>query len=148
LREGLMPAKKKPLSQAEQTQRFRIKAQELIDAGEQTPPSRRPDWISWCGNSEEEKHKDCVAVWAEVEKGETQILTSFFSFVEVFKAKCERPAKPLDEEGEDKIAAFFASERILPVTLDRRTAELARLPMRRTPNARNRRTQFTWPRRS
>lgn len=82
-------------------------------------------------NSEAEKHKDCIAVWGEVEKGETQILTSFFSFVEVFKAKCEGPAKPLDEEAEDKIAAFFASERILGVPLDRRTGELARRLMRR-----------------
>lgn len=32
-----MPAKKNPLSQAEQTQRFRIKVQELIDAGELNP---------------------------------------------------------------------------------------------------------------
>jgi polyhydroxyalkanoate synthesis regulator phasin len=32
-----MPAKKQPLSQAEQTQRFRIKVQELIDAGELNP---------------------------------------------------------------------------------------------------------------
>jgi predicted nucleic acid-binding protein len=84
-------------------------------------------------NTEAGKHKDCVAVWVEVEKGETQILTSFFSFVEVFKAKCEGPAKPLNEDAEDRIAAFFASERILPVTLDRRTSELARRLMRRHP---------------
>ena len=32
-----MPAKKNPLSQAEQTQRFRLKVQELIDAGELNP---------------------------------------------------------------------------------------------------------------
>jgi predicted nucleic acid-binding protein len=68
-----------------------------------------------------------------VERGETQILTSFFTFAEVFKAKCEGKAKPLDEDGEDAVAAFFASDRILPVVVDRRTAELARRLMRRHP---------------
>jgi predicted nucleic acid-binding protein len=84
-------------------------------------------------NNEAGKHPDCRAVWAEVERGEAEIITSFFTFAEVFKAKCEGPAKPLDEDGEDKIAGFFASERILPVTVDRRTAELARRLMRRHP---------------
>jgi hypothetical protein len=32
-----MPAKKKPETQAEQTQRFRLKVKELIDAGELSP---------------------------------------------------------------------------------------------------------------
>jgi polyhydroxyalkanoate synthesis regulator phasin len=32
-----MPEKKNPESQAEQTQRFRIKVKELIDAGELSP---------------------------------------------------------------------------------------------------------------
>jgi predicted nucleic acid-binding protein len=84
-------------------------------------------------NNEAEKHADCRAVWGEAERGETQILTSFFSFAEVFKAKCEGPAKPLDEAGDDKIAAFLASDHILPITLDRRTAELSRRLMRRHP---------------
>lgn len=100
-------------------------------------PIRRVYWDS-CAflgliNIEAEKHADCRAVWSEAEKGETQILTSFFSFAEVFKAKCEGPAKPLDTDGEDKIAGFLASEHILPITMDRRTAELARRLMRRHP---------------
>ena len=82
-------------------------------------------------NSEAGKHADCLAVWAEVQKGETQILTSFFTFAEVFKAKCEGQAKPLDEAGDDLVAKFFASENILPITVDRRTGELARRLMRR-----------------
>ena len=84
-------------------------------------------------NAEAEKHADCRAVWMEAEKGETQIITSFFSFAEVFKAKCEGKAKPLDDDGEDKVAAFLAAEHILSVTLDRRTGELARRLMRRHP---------------
>jgi predicted nucleic acid-binding protein len=84
-------------------------------------------------NSEAGKHADCKSVWGEAERNETQILTSFFSFAEVFKAKCEGPAKPLDSDGEDKIAAFLASEHILPIAVDRRTAELARRLMRRHP---------------
>jgi predicted nucleic acid-binding protein len=84
-------------------------------------------------NSEAEKHSDCLAVWIEAEKGETQIITSFFTFAEVFKAKCEGKAKPLDEAKEDEVAAFLQSEHILPVTVDRRTAELARRLMRRHP---------------
>lgn len=82
-------------------------------------------------NSEDGKHADCAAVWAEAEKGETQIITSFFTFAEVFKAKAEGKVKPLDEEEEAHVAAFLASEHILPVPVDRRTAELARRLMRR-----------------
>jgi predicted nucleic acid-binding protein len=82
-------------------------------------------------NSEAGKHADCKAVWGEAEKGETQIVTSFFTFAEVFKAKVEGKAKPLDEASEDNVAAFLASEHILPVPVDRRTAELARRLMRR-----------------
>jgi predicted nucleic acid-binding protein len=84
-------------------------------------------------NSEAGKHADCRAVWLEVERGEAQIITSFLTFAEVFKAKCEGKAKPLEEDREDAVAGFFSSERILPVVLDRRTAELARKLMRRHP---------------
>lgn len=84
-------------------------------------------------NSEAGKHTDCKAVWQEAEKSETQIITSFFTFAEVFKAKCEGQAKPLDEEKEDGVAAFLGSEHILPAPVDRRTAELARRLMRRHP---------------
>lgn len=82
-------------------------------------------------NSEAGKHADCRAVWSEAERAETQIVTSFFTFAEVFKAKCEGKAKPLDEANEDNVAAFLGSENILPVVVDRRTAELARRLMRR-----------------
>lgn len=84
-------------------------------------------------NSEAGKHSDCKAVWVEAEQGLTQILTSFFTFAEVFKAKCEGTAKPLDEAKEDDVAAFLGSEHILPAPVDRRTAELARRLMRRHP---------------
>ncbi len=81
-------------------------------------------------NSEAGKHTDCRAVWLEVERGETQIITSFFTFAEVFKAKCEGQSKPLNEANEEAVAAFFGDERILPVVVDRRTAERARKLMR------------------
>lgn len=61
------------------------------------------------------------------------MFTSFFTQAEVFKAKCEGAAKPLDENEEDKIAVFFESDQIIGVPVDRRTAVLARKLMRRHP---------------
>lgn len=82
-------------------------------------------------NTEAGKHDDCRAVWIEAETAQAQIITSFFTFAEVFKAKREGKAKPLDEASEDNVAEFLGSEHILPVPVDRRTAELARKLMRR-----------------
>ena len=72
-------------------------------------------------------------MWNDVERGEIQIITSFFTFAEVFKAKCEQAAKPLSQEGEDQIASFFSSERITPRVVDRQIAEASRQLMRRHP---------------
>jgi hypothetical protein len=40
-------------------------------------------------NQEPGKLNDCAAVWKEAEKGDVTIYTSFFTFAEVFKVKCE-----------------------------------------------------------
>ena len=84
-------------------------------------------------NQEAGKHSDCRAVCADVERGEIQIVTSFLTFTEVFKVKCEGAAKPLSQEGEDTVAAFFSSEKITPRVVDRQIAEAARQLMRRHP---------------
>lgn len=84
-------------------------------------------------NSEAGKHRESKAVWAKVVSGEYELITSFFSLTEVFKAKCEGTKKPLSEEGEDAIAKFFEGDRILGVPVDRRTSEFARKLMRRHP---------------
>ncbi len=84
-------------------------------------------------NTEAEKHRDSKGVWDLAIQGEVEIYTSFFTLAEVFKAKCEGTAKPLEENEEDKIAAFFASDVIIGVPVDRRTAELARKLMRKHP---------------
>lgn len=47
--------------------------------------------------------------------------------------KCEQPGKPLQKDGEDLIASFFSSEKIIPRVLDRQIAESARQLMRRHP---------------
>lgn len=82
-------------------------------------------------NEEAGKHSDSLAVWNEAEAGKIEIVTSFLSFAEVFKAKCEGPRKPLDETEEDRVARFLESEIILPIPVDRRTALLSRKLMRR-----------------
>lgn len=84
-------------------------------------------------NREADKHADCRSVWDEVERGEVEIVTSFFTFAEVFKVKCEDSAKPLSDDGEDLIAGFFASDKIVPRVMDRAVVEKARRLMRKHP---------------
>lgn len=83
-------------------------------------------------NEEADKHAACRNAWTHAEKGAIEIWTSFYSFAEVFKAKCEGKAKPTDEE-EEKIDRLFQNDFIVPVPVDRRIALLARRLMRKHP---------------
>lgn len=81
-------------------------------------------------NQEPGKLNDCAAVWKEAESGETIIYTSFFTFAEVFKAKCEGEAKPLSEEGDKKIEQLLRQKWVRAVVVDERIGIAARRIMR------------------
>jgi predicted nucleic acid-binding protein len=72
-------------------------------------------------------------VWSEAEKGLTLIYTSFFTFAEVFKAKCEGPSKPLSEEEDRKIELLLRQTWIRPVVVDERIGIASRRLMRYHP---------------
>ncbi len=84
-------------------------------------------------NPGEAKHADCRAVWEQAQHGDAVIFTSFFAFAEVFKAKCEGPAKPLAEVQDKAIEALFRQPWIQPVVVDERIGTTARRLMRQHP---------------
>jgi len=69
-------------------------------------------------------------VWKQAEKGQIVIYTSFFSFAEVFKAKCEGKSKPLSDEEDKKIEQFLRQKWIKPILVDERIAIASRRLMR------------------
>lgn len=84
-------------------------------------------------NSEAGKHRDCLAVWDEAVSGNTLIITSFFTWAEVFKKKCEGPGKPLDEAGDKNIEVVLSQAFVEPVLVDETIATAARRLMRAHP---------------
>lgn len=82
-------------------------------------------------NNEVGRHPNCLAVWREAENGETIIHTSFFTWAEVFKARCEGDAKPLAEEKDKDIEAVLSQPFIEPVVVDEAIGIAARRLMRR-----------------
>lgn len=84
-------------------------------------------------NSEVDKHQQCLAVWDEAVAGNTIIYTSFFTWAEVFKKKCEGPAKPLTEQGDKDIEAVLGQAFIEPVLVDEGIGISARRLMRAHP---------------
>lgn len=82
-------------------------------------------------NEEIGKHTDCMDVWREAEAGETIILTSFFTFAEVYKAKCEGKARPLDEDGDKRIEAVLQQSFVEGIIVDEGIGIWARRLMRR-----------------
>jgi predicted nucleic acid-binding protein len=72
-------------------------------------------------------------VWKEAEKGDTLIYTSFFTFSEVFKAKCEGMAKPLAEDEDRKIEQLLRQKWIRPIVVDEMIGVAARRAMRLHP---------------
>lgn len=81
-------------------------------------------------NKEAGKHADCLAVWKEAEAGDTVIFTSFFTFAEVFKAKCEGKARPLAEADDKAIEDVLGQGFIEPVLVDETIGVAARRLMR------------------
>lgn len=84
-------------------------------------------------NQEPGRVNDCRAVWNEAEKGDVVIVTSFFTFAEVFKVKCEGPGKPLSEENDKAVEQVLRQKWILPVVVDEPIGVLARRLLRRHP---------------
>lgn len=84
-------------------------------------------------NQEPGKVNECTAVWNEAAKGEVSIYTSFFTFAEVFKTKCDSPAKPLSDEEDKKIEQLLRQQWIRPVVVDERIGIASRRLMRLHP---------------
>lgn len=84
-------------------------------------------------NQEPGKANHCTAVWNEARNGDVFIYTSFFTFSEVFKVKCEGPAKPLSEDEDKKIEQLLRQKWIRPVLVDERIGVAARRAMRHHP---------------
>lgn len=84
-------------------------------------------------NQEAGKLNDCAAVWKEAEKGDVIIYTSFFTFAEVFKVKCEEAGKPLSEEGDRQIELLLRQKWIRPAIVDERIGIASRRLMRHHP---------------
>ncbi|MBK7908600.1 MAG: hypothetical protein IPJ78_18880 [Gemmatimonadetes bacterium] len=72
-------------------------------------------------NSEPGKVDETLKVWREAERGETEIWTSAFSMVEVYKAKCEGKQQPLDPAKEQQINDLFAQPFVEVVIVDLRS---------------------------
>lgn len=81
-------------------------------------------------NQEPGKLNDCAAVWKEAETGDVLIYTSFFTFAEVFKVKCEDGKKPLSEDGDKQIEQLLRQRWIRPVVVDERIGVASRRLMR------------------
>lgn len=58
------------------------------------------------------------------------IYTSFFTFAEVFKVKCEDTAKPLSEAGDKDIENLLRQAWVRPIVVDERIGIAARRLMR------------------
>lgn len=81
-------------------------------------------------NKEADKHPACLSVWKEAKAGNTVIYTSFFTWAEVFKAKCEGKAKPLAEAADKDIEAILSQPFIEAVLVDEGIGLSARRLMR------------------
>lgn len=81
-------------------------------------------------NQEVGKAAVCKDVWHEAETGETVICTSFLSFAEVFRMKCEGQMKPLAEAKDKEIEDLLSQPWILPAVVDGRIGRASRLLLR------------------
>jgi len=84
-------------------------------------------------NNEADKHSACLEVWQEATQGSTLIYTSFFTWSEVFKVKCDGPAKPLDNQSDVAIHAMLSQAFIEGVVVDEGIGLAARQLMRKHP---------------
>jgi predicted nucleic acid-binding protein len=97
-------------------------------------PARRVYWdaCAFIGllNQEPGKVNVCSEVWREAERGETIICTSFLSFAEVFRMKCEGQVKPLAQANDEKVENLLRQKWIVSAVIDERIAVAARRLMR------------------
>lgn len=100
-------------------------------------PPRRVYWDScaFLGLLNQEPHKgnDCTAVWSEAQRGETVIVTSFLTWAEVFRAKCEGTAKPLSTADDQRIENLLRQSFIEAAVVDESIGVTARRYMRSFP---------------
>ena len=91
-------------------------------------------WDSCCFlgliNQETGKASDCTGLWTEAEAGKTIIYTSFFTFTEVVRAKCEGITKPLPETEDAVIVQLLRQPWVRTLILDERIAIAARRLLR------------------
>jgi predicted nucleic acid-binding protein len=88
-------------------------------------------------NPEEAKHDDCRAVWEQARRGEAILFTSFWTFAEVFKARCEGPAESLAEAQDKNIEALLRQPWVQPVVVDERIGTASRRLMRQHADCKN-----------
>ena len=81
-------------------------------------------------NQEPGSFNHCRAVWSEAESDRTLIYTSFWTFAEVYKAKCEGPGKPISELEDGRITQLLRQPWIRPVVVDELIGVAARGLMR------------------
>lgn len=83
-------------------------------------------------NQELNKHADCLAVWneAQEQRPRTLIHTSFWTYGEVFKAKCEGKARPLPVEQDIEIEKVLQQPWIIPAIVDEQIGVATRRLMR------------------
>ncbi len=81
-------------------------------------------------NAETGKIDSTLNIWREAERGETEIWTSAFSMIEVYKTKCEGKLHSLDPVKEQAISDLFTQPFIEVVLVDPSVALLARRILR------------------
>ena len=84
-------------------------------------------------NQEQGKSNECTGVWDEAAAGKVVIYTSFFTFAEVFKTKCDSPAKPLTEGEDKRIEQILRQKWVKPMVVDERIGVASRRLMRGYP---------------
>jgi len=93
------------------------------------------DSCTWIGliNQESGKAAGCKYVMEQAQKGDVQILASYFTLAEVYKTRCDEPYKYLAEEKDIVLEEFFEQEFIKLAQVDRRVAKKARELLRYFP---------------
>jgi predicted nucleic acid-binding protein len=71
----------------------------------------------------------CEEIWEEGKRGDTIICTSFWTYAEVFKVKCE-VQKPLAEANDKRIEVMLAQRWLRTAVVDERIGTLARRLLR------------------
>ena len=93
------------------------------------------DSCAWLGfiNKEANKHESLKAIWERAERGECEIWTSDFVYIEVHKAKAQGhdPLRP--EESDKRIDAALEQPFVVRIALDSEVGQFARQLRRQFP---------------